>query len=154
MCSALWCDGVRFDGITSVWKWLPPALWTPPHSASLLHQEEPRFPISNPQFVFQLLLFLRSLHLCTHTSNPFSMSKATAVWLFIWQWDWMELAMLPQRDGSVSGWWLRSPAASLPRAGNSNLIRAKTPPFLLHLPERCTRVRPKPNRMGETKAKV
>lgn len=44
------------------------------------------------------------------------------------------LAGLPWRDGSVSGWWLRSPAASLPRAGNSDLIRARTP-SLIFLPE-------------------
>lgn len=140
------CLEMQITIVIFPWGWLPPALCTQPcsHSTSLLNQEEPHCPISNPQPALQLLPF-PSLHLFTHTHThlqPIQHIQATAVWLFIWQWGWIKLARLLQRDGSVSGWWLRSPAASLPRAGNSNLIRAQTPPSL-HLPESSTGLRPK-----------
>ena len=152
------CLEMQIEKVIFPRRWLPPVLSpTKPysHSTCLLNQEEPHSPISSPQFALQHLPF-PSLHLLTHTHahfEPIQHIQATAVWLFMWQWGWIKLARLPQHDGSVSRWWLRSLAAFLPRAGNSNSIRAKTPP--------CTISQWAPwgwgqnrNRMKVTKVKV
>ncbi len=157
MGPAVLCDGVRWDGITTVWKCKLQQLFSPEddchqryvHSLILTQPlcliKKNLTPLSaTPSLLFSSSLFPLS-HLFTHTHahlQPIQHIQATAVWLFIWQRGWIKLARLPRRDGSVSGWWLRSPAASLPRAGNSNLIRARTPPSP-HLPESSTGLRPK-----------
>lgn len=149
------CLEMQIAIVTSPWGWLPLALCTQPysHSTSLLNQEEPALFLSaTPSLLSNSSLFPVSPSFF-YTSNSFSISKPLRYDYSYgneagWSWQGCHGVM-----GSVSGWWLRSPAASLPRAGNSNLIRAKTPPSSF-CPESGTRGwGQNRNRMRETKVK-